>query len=566
MTSPANRQQRLSGNEGNPSTRGTRFGFWENVAPWVAAVASGGMLASAYPPLGWEWAAWIGLVPLALAVWLHVEKNRATCGRSFALGWVSGAVFFLLSLSWITEVTVGGWLALAFYCALYFGLFGIFLKILGEWGLHTARGPWVSSWANIWICFFGAGAWAGLETLRGFAFTGFGWNGLGVALWRNVAMIQIADVTGVVGVSFVVCAVNLCFAVTVLRLREELRCSVFRPHYDFVLIIGGAALVFVYGVHRLMTLKPDEEKLKVAAVQPNIPQEEKWDVAFERKILEKYRLLSEYAAMTEPDLLAWPEAAMPRAVFSDREVYSFVLSIAERLRGDFLLGTVHFDVTGDYNSIVLLAARRGEPQFYHKIHLVPFGEYVPFRHSFPLFAWIVGELVPSDFDAGREPVVFQMGSKDLRIGPLVCFEDTLGNLARQFVQRGAEFFVNVTNDGWFRRSAGSEQHLAQAVFRSVENRVPMLRVANTGVTCWIDLWGRVTEKLTGEDGSTFVEGVMIGEFAVPKGIERTFYTQHGELFGWFCAVLSLLFVLAAAWQKREQFLQKLKRGLSRRGV
>ncbi|MCS7009650.1 MAG: apolipoprotein N-acyltransferase, partial [Chthoniobacterales bacterium] len=367
-------------------------------------------------------------------------------------------------------------------------------------------GGWVSSFWNVVVCFLGGVVWVGLEVVRGVAFSGFGWNLLGVGLWRNVAMIQIAELTGVVGVSFVVVVVNLCFGVTVMRLVEELRSGRIRPHYDFALVVGGCALVFVFGVERLFRREESGvvERLRVAAVQANIPQEEKWDIAYERKILEKYERLTEYGMMVGPDLLAWPEAAMPRSVFSDREVYSFVMGLAKRMEGDFVFGTVHFDQSGDYNSIVLLGGVSKEPQFYHKIHLVPFGEFVPFRESFPLFAWIVGELVPSDFDAGRGVVVLKMERKDLRIGPLVCFEDTIGDLARRFVMGGADFFVNVTNDGWFRRSAGSEQHLAQAVFRCVENRVPMLRVANTGVTCWIDRWGRVVEKLTGEDGSTFV--------------------------------------------------------------
>ena len=154
-------------------------------------------------------------------------------------------------------------------------------------------------------------------------------------------------------------------------------------------------------------------------------------------------------------------------------------------------------------------------QIYRKVHLVPFGEYVPGRHTIPLLARVVGDQVPGDFAFGKEHTVFHLTNDKARVAPLICFEDTIGDLTRQFVLGGANLLANVTNDGWFLRSAGSQQHLANAVFRCVETRLPMVRAANTGVTCFVNEFGRITQILVDEHGSQFTEGVLTGEVSIP---------------------------------------------------
>ncbi len=184
--------------------------------------------------------------------------------------------------------------------------------------------------------------------------------------------------------------------------------------------------------------------------------------------------------------------------------------------GGFPHGTVYFGPEGDFNSAVMLTEHAKKAQLYHKIHLVPFGEYVPMRHSFPLFAMIVGNLVPDDFDFGRDYTVMKLSTKPVKIGPLICFEDTLGDLARHFVLRGAQMFVTVTNDGWFLDSVGSLQHLRQALFPLRGEQNPHGRAANTGVTCSIDRFGRVEQMLASDQGKTNFEGF----FSVPVQARR----------------------------------------------
>ena len=195
-------------------------------------------------------------------------------------------------------------------------------------------------------------------------------------------------------------------------------------------------------------------------------------------------------------------------------------------------------------------------QVYRKVHLVPFGEYVPGRNSVPLLARIVGDQVPGDFIAGRDYTVFSLTNSDVQVAPLVCFEDTIGELVRRFVlpaenSPGANLLVDITNDAWFLHSAGSHQHLVNAF--SLRRDTPADgRAANTGVTCLINQFGRITQVLKDDKGSTFTEGVLTGEIKVPTEHELTFYVRHGELFAKACAIVTLLAIVAAGVLRRRK--------------
>lgn len=251
---------------------------------------------------------------------------------------------------------------------------------------------------------------------------------------------------------------------------------------------------------------------------------------------------------------------MPAPMIADEQTYRFVMDFSATARADLLLGSDVFDKGQAFNAAILVPAHADELQVYRKIHLVPFGEYVPLRHSFPLFGAIAGRWVPGDFGRGQEYSRFVLTTAPVRIAPLICFEDTIGELTRRFVlpndsQRGADLLVNITNDGWFLHSAGSHQHLANAVFRCVETRRPMVRAANTGVTCFINEFGRVTDMLKDERGSTFTEGALYGVINVPLNGDLTFYVRHGELFSKICAgvtVLTLLALFTATLRRRRE--------------
>ncbi len=218
------------------------------------------------------------------------------------------------------------------------------------------------------------------------------------------------------------------------------------------------------------------------------------------------------------------------------------------------MGTIDEENGDVYNAALLVSDGGERVQVYRKLHLVPFGEYVPGRHRVPLLARIVGDQVPGDFKAGKDYTVFELTNGDVKVAPLICFEDTIGELTRRFVlpsenTPGANLLVDITNDGWFLHSAGSHQHLANAIFRCVETRRPMVRAANTGVTCFVNEFGRVTQKLQDDTGSTFTEGVLTGEVKVPTEHELTFYTRHGELFVKLCAALTAIGIVIGIVRK-----------------
>jgi apolipoprotein N-acyltransferase len=379
-----------------------------------------------------------------------------------------------------------------------------------------------------------------MEWLRGIIFPAFGWNGLGIAQHANIALIQIADITGVGGISFLIAMANLMLAATLKRLWLELGRGARRPHYDFALTIALVALSWTYGIRHLFDKAPASVELSFAAIQASIPQDVRNNPEFEMDVLETYKNQTLAAIAMRPDLILWPESSTPSPLLGHQYTWDLVRDLAAQHSGDLLLGTVHWGKEGDFNSIALLTKQGTEAQLHHKIHLVPFGEYVPLREEFPLLARIVGDLVPDDFDPGKNFTLLELQSRPLKLGPLVCFEDTLGDLARHFARLGAQAFVVVTNDGWFLESAGSLQHLRNALFRCVENNIPMIRAANTGVTCSIDRHGVVREILSDPSGSTFQPGILFSKISAPENPSPTFFARYGEVFSIACLVVTAL--------------------------
>ena len=545
--------------------------------PWLAAICSGLLYTGCFAPFNFTWLCWIALTPLIAAIWFSEAGSRHRWLRNLLLGYVAGLTFFWTAFSWLTTVTIPGWFVLAFYMAIYFAIWAWFCGLLQprekrresrstKWdrmlaqarsGAAPSQSRWIKSTNNLLFAFLVAAAWVTQEWFRGWVFSGFGWNGLGVALHANWPLIQIAEFTGVAGLSFMVAFANVIAVTTVRRLVLEVSTRTVRPHFDLTLTLATIVGVLTFGL-RATQVSPPTKPLRVAAVQSNVPQNQKFDPQFTRKIFDQFRRLSEIALRSTPppDLLIWPESSMPGPVLGDRESYQFVMDLAASAETDILLGTIDEENGDVYNAALLVSDGGEQVQVYRKLHLVPFGEYVPGRHSVPLLARIVGEQVPGDFKAGKNHTVFELTNRDVKVAPLICFEDTVGELTRRFVlpsetNPGANLLADITNDGWFLHSAASHQHLANAIFRCVETRRPMIRAANTGVTCFVNEFGRVTQKLQDDTGSTFTEGVLTGEVKIPTENDLTFYTRHGELFAKLCAVLSAIATLAAFALRRK---------------
>jgi apolipoprotein N-acyltransferase len=521
--------------------------------PWLAAILSGLLCTACFPPFNVTWLCWISLTPLIAAIWFSGEMAKHRSLRNVLLGYVSGLVFFTAAFSWLGSLGIlfesFPLRGLSFLLALYLGMHFAFWSWFA--GLIVPKN-FLSSGRNLLVAFLAASAWVTHEWVRGWLFSGFGWNGLGAALHANWPLIQIAEFTGVAGLSFAIVFANIIAVTTALRLFQETRSQQMRAHFDLTLTMLGIVGLFAFGLHRIQhpaTATP----LRVAAVQANVPQLQKFDPQFTLKIFERFVSYSEFAlrANFPPDLLVWPESSMPDPVRDESTAsYRFVMDFAGSTKADLLLGTLDIEDRHVYNAALLVSDAGRQVQIYRKLHLVPFGEYIPLRDSFPLFATIAGKWVPGDFDVGRDYTVFQLTNRDVQVAPLICFEDTIGELTRLFVLKGANLLVNITNDAWFLESSGSQQHLANAVFRCVETRRPLLRAANTGVTCFVNEFGRVMQVLRDENGSTFTEGVLTGEINVPQDRQLTFYTRHGELLAKFCAwVTAIAILIRLAWRK-----------------
>lgn len=515
--------------------------------PTLGSLLSGTLLALSFPGGGNSSLAFIGLVPLMFAV-------QAASGKKAALfGLLAGFVFFMISLGWLHNLTgtvagtalkasaLLGYTVLALYCALYFIPLAVTVSAcVKRWGVGSWR-------TNLRLMFAATMVWVASEYLRGIFFTGFPWNPLGVSQYASPALIQIAEWGGVYIVSACIVWMNTALFITLHQYIHGIRARKYRPHGELMLGLLPLALSVAYGLHILFNPAPLRQSVSVALVQPNIPQTEKWDQEKDQEIRDHLEELTEMAVrLGGIDLVIWPETALPDFVRVSRPSHALVKQMAG-LGTPLLTGSmdISFSETGRtyFNSSLLYGTNGNIIAKYDKQHLVPFGEYVPFPRFMKKFT-----PVEVDFKGGTESMLFPLQGK-ASFSVLICFEDTVAPLAVNAVRNGARWLVNQTNDAWFDPSAQSEQHLAHAVFRCVENRIPMARCCNTGITCTIDAYGNVTRNLKPR-----VSGFTVNEVHPrPVGLEKTFYTRNGDAFAKFSllAAATVAFVLRPSGRRKQ---------------
>src|SRR5262249_16537261 len=284
--------------------------FW----PWLAAICSGLLYTACFAPFNFTWLCWFALTPLIAAIWFSGKELRHRWLRNFLLGYVAGLTFFWTAFSWLTTVTILGWFVLQFYMAIYFALWACFCGLLQpterkhqsastKWDRMLAqartaapasRSPWIRSTNNLLLAFLLAAGWVTTECLRAWLFSAFGWNGLGVALHDTWPLIQIAEFTGVAGLTFMVAFANVIVVTTACRLIIEARTRSVRPHFDLTLTLAAIVGVLTFGIRATQISSPTKP-LRVAAVQSNVPQNQKFDPQFSRRIFDQFRKLSEIA-------------------------------------------------------------------------------------------------------------------------------------------------------------------------------------------------------------------------------------------------------------------------------
>jgi apolipoprotein N-acyltransferase len=590
----------------------------------LLAAGSGLALACAFPHLGLAGLAW--LAPgLTLASTLGMPS-----GGAFRLGYLAGLAQALVSLYWLLfnpfpAGAVAGWLALSAYVAVYRALWAWFCSgLLGPTGRPasdrlptppvtagagsdapaTAPGParratggspslrsalarlaGLEWWRRAGWCLAGAAAWVACEMILARLFSGFAWNFLGVSQYRAIPLIQMATVTGVYGVSFIVAWTSLALLCTAARLAAGVVPSAGawtvaptarlgsatlglfgwpqpgrpqRPRLGFGLgadlaLPGLAVLAVLLLGGRLLWAPPaDTPTLKVAAVQPSIPQRLIFDPRETTNRFNALMELSRLALAAKPDLLVWPEASLPgleathyRALtnlIATHQVWMVLGADDAEPRPAPAGGHPRYD---QYNSAFLFGPDGRYRATYRKQHLVIFGEYVPLEDWLPFVKYLTpisGSLRP-----GPGPVPFQIADPPTTLAVLICFEDVFPEHARAATRAvpHTDILLNLTNDGWFGESAAQWQQAAIAAFRAVENRRPLVRCTNNGLTCWIDPFGRIRDAgFTGPD-DIYAAGFKV--FDVPrlgsKPPAPTFYQAHGDAFGWGCVATTAILVL-----------------------
>ncbi len=422
---------------------------------------------------------------------------------------------------------------------------------LQTWAAHFLTVPW--SLRLSWVV-GGAAIWVALEMLVSRIFGGFPWNLLGDSQYQMTPLIQIAGYTGVYGVSFLVVwsSLSLIGAAMVIIGQPTRRSAWVGEIMLPMLTVTG---LYLAGYEKLLRPEAPSPELSVALVQPSVPQTMIWDEADSLRRFKDLLRVSERALSNKPDLLLWPESAVPSMVRFDPEISDPVAALAREHKVWIILNSDDAeplaDETNIFNSAFLISPEGRLAAEYKKQHLVIFGEYVPLSRTLPFLKWLTP--ISGGFTPGDRAVQFELSDLHVETSVLICFEDAFPQLARQSVNDDTDFLVNLTNDGWFGEGAAQWQHAACAVFRTVENGVPLVRCANNGLTCWVDASGRIREKFVSGEHGIYGPGYMMARIPLLLPNEHrvpTFYRRHGDAFGWACVALAGLRVLRSRRSSR----------------
>ncbi len=547
------------------------------------------MLTLIQPPFGLSILAWISFAPFIVACSPKIKTSRL-----FWVPYIIGIFYWLGNLYWIAPITIVGWIILCIYL-----------------GLHWPMLAFCFRWCrkkNLPLFFASAIIIVGVERSQGIFLGGFFWRFLAHSQFENITIIQIADIFGAGGVSFLIAIVNGLAAELFIAARQKRIINV-RLFLRTAIVCGLLLASFLYGRWRLnQESKAVVQGPLVASLQSNVPQSVK--STFESGAELFYGLMADSndASETKPDLIVWPETMVqsmlnpevlqlvdPNSewVAFDRKLKIHAYKNAYLLVGAYggtlvLNENLELDYGKRFNSAFLFNPGGGkEKEVYNKIHLVPFGEVLPLRKSMAWFYRILMNIkfIPYDFDYsldyGSEHTIFKMAPgldpnrKEYKFSVMICYEDTVPEIARKFTldekkQKRIDWLVNISNDGWFVRfidpdvhpSSELAQHTAICAFRAIENRLAVVRSVNTGISCIIDSYGRIKD---GYKAGTLPEKALerkgiSGWFADTIPIDRriTFFSKYGEIVDYSCEILTILLII---WLILTRFLRNKKFGL-----
>jgi len=490
-----------------------------SLAYWALPALSGILLALSFPgppipalsffyqPL---WA-YLALLPLLLSL------HKADAPRAFQRGWLTGFTFNLLCLYWVAY-TQGGGLAVvggALLMAVYLGLF------VAVWALATSH--LLARWGRPALAVAPI-LWVAQEYALSLGELAFPWLLLGHAQAGQTDFVQFAAWTGVYGVSLWVVLVNMLLFLCIEAQPKMRR-----------IFIGLLALSFVLPwlhARGVINDSAETQHLRIALIQPNLSINEKWGANGLEHSFTRLEMLSRQAASQNPQLVVWPETALPCYLNLNPACSQRTRQLVEELGIPLLTGASDFNLQNrqPHNSAFYLRPGQAAISSYAKMHLVPFGERTPYRDSIPFLRdidWtrITGDLGPAEFAPGRQRTLFAQPHAPFSV--LICFESVFPDLVRLHVKAGARLLINITNDSWFGASAGPYQHALLNAMRAIENRVSIARAATSGQSLFIDPFGRRYQT-----SELFTQAALVGE--VPIAQSLTFYSRHGDLFAQAC--------------------------------
>ena len=501
---------------------------------WAAAVATAILLLLSFPDFDLSFLAWIALVPL-----MFVVAQRPSALKAFSLGWFAGTVFFYGSCYWLTYsmihygglptvvaylLLIPGAAVVGLFPALFALVLAVVVKRWGLWAVLAAPAIWATSeWARLGV-------------------TGQLWNALGYSLAYHPKLIQPASWGGVYAVGFLIVVINAAVVLSILKrtVGTVITALVLPLAVGFVILLAPFLPNHAY-------TSSDISSVNVIAVQPNVPMALEKTTAEINALRERHLTLSQSALATLPEgyrprLVVWPESPMNFTYASDKTFQDWVAQFARENHTSLILNSLEPAGPDAYYNAALLINEDGRMiAQYDKIRLMPFGEYVPLPRWLPgasLITALVGEFTPGD-------KYTLMPIDEHRIGVFICIESAYPWIARELTREGADVLINISNDGYLGPTAVMRQHLANAIFRAVENGRPVLRVTNSGISAWIDDEGKILDHTV-----PFREEVREWRLDKPR-IESTFYTRHGDVFVHICAAFTLIMLAAALFTRRK---------------
>jgi apolipoprotein N-acyltransferase len=500
----------------------------EGLLAYAPALLSGVLLIFCFSTFDFFLLAWVALIPLLISLYGKTPKQAFRAGVVFGLPYFFGTLYWIYhsinhygGVSLISSVLIV--ILLCLFLSLYPGIFAFLFSL----AIRKTKLPALLIAPAFWVV---------LEFLRSYIFTGFPWSSIGYSQYKFLPVIQVADITGIYGISFLVVAVNGAFA-DIFIVRKRIKDM---PLFPFSYTVIGSGILFLlvvatffYGQARLKEDRPGDE-LRVSIIQGNIEQDKKWEPAYQNTVMETYRDLSLKAAASSPALIVWPETAVPFIFNTDMDFTEELIDFQSQLGTHLFFGSILVRDKVDNrfilsNSAVLLDDTGKISYTYDKIHLVPFGEYVPLQK----ILFFINRLVVGigDYKGGKshERALYPFGE----FAPLICYEIIFPGLVRKFYADGGDFMINITNDAWFGKTAGPYQHFNMAVFRAVENRKPLVRAANTGISGLIDSSGRILSQTALFERTTLTRDIKTDR-------SRSFYSRYGDLFSYIWIVVSIL--------------------------